>query len=264
MEFSDVFEIGMTTEFIRQSDLAGHEVKGKDWLLENIYAAIDSLATCEIEDDFVFESMWEWTKRLNRTYKKGERIKKKDGKELAKDAGRWQDLIYKELSAKPCIEFQKGALNQKALVLTSEGKPSAIFSKKVWKALPKIAQSDFSDAAKCLLVGASTAATMVTLRGIEAVVRKYYSLKTKRTVGKKNLGDMLKELQEMPPVNKKLIGYIDYIRSEKRNIAQHPTKVFNQREAERIFMEIVSATHDIHAEIISLEDERQKQLKKPS
>ena len=151
--------------------------------------------------------------------------------------------------ARPFIEFKKGALNQKALIFTSEGKPSNIFDKKVWKALPKIAQSDFSDAAKCLLVEASTPATMVALRGIEAVIRRYYAQKTKKASEKKNLGSIIKELHKTPQANKKLLDYLDYIRSEKRNIAPHPDKVFTQREAERIFMEIVSATHDIYAEI---------------
>lgn len=49
----------------------------------------------------------------------------------------------------------------------------------------------------------------------------------------------------MRGINKQLILYMDYIRSEKRNIAQHPTRIFTQKEAERMFMEIVCATHDI-------------------
>lgn len=247
MDFSDIFELGTFIEFIRLSD-TGHEVKGKGWLLDILDHSSILLAFCDIEDEDLWAEIQQWIRKLDRTYKKGQKISKKTGKELSIEAERWQDLIYKALSARPFIEFGKGALNQKALVLTSEGKPSNIFNKKVWKDLPHIAQSDFSDSAKCLLVGASTPATMVALRGIEAVIRRYYTLTTKKSPEKKNLGTIIRELHKMPQTNEKLLDYLDYIRSEKRNIAQHPDKIFTQREAERIFMEIVNATHDIYAE----------------
>lgn len=250
MDFSEIFELATTVEFIRNSGTAVHEVKGKGWLVDMLNHFLYLSDVCGIEDEQVLENVKIWIPRLKRTYKKGQKIKKQDGNELSTDAERWLDLIYKELCARPCIEFQKGVLNQQALVSTSKGKPSNIFDRKVWKSLPKIARNDFSDAAKCLLVGASTPATMVALRGIEAVIRRYYSLKAKKAVGRKNLGSIIEELQRIPNANEKLLEYMDYIRSEKRNIAQHPTKIFNQREAERIFMEIVSATHDIYAEIL--------------
>lgn len=251
LDFADVFEFRATLEFIRQSDSAGYEVKGKGWLIEMLYAAMGFLSICEIDDEIIFGDLGDWILKLEKNYKKGQKINKKDGKELSEDADRWQTLMSKELCARPCIEFQRGALNQKALVDTSEGKPSSIFEKKVWKELPKIAQSDFSDAAKCLLAGAATPATMVGLRGIEAVIREYYTLKTSKPAEKEDLFDIIKKLEQMPRINKKLLGYIDYIRAEKRNIAQHPNNVFTQREVERTFMEIVCATHDIYADIPS-------------
>ena len=250
LDFSDLFELGTVIEFIRQSETK-HEVKGKGWLIDNLHHFLALLTVCDIEDEIVSEDAQNWLRKLDRTYKKGAKISKQDGKELSQDSDRWEELIYKELCARLFVEFKKGALNQKALVLTSEEKPSPIFDKKVWKALPKIAQSDFSDSAKCLLVGASTPAAMVALRGIEAVIRRYHALKTKKTSEKKNLGTIIQELHKIPKINQKLLDYLDYIRSEKRNIAQHPDRIFNQRESERIFMEIVSATHDIYAEIPS-------------
>jgi len=254
LDFSDVFEFGATLEFIKQSDLVGHEVKGKGWLVEMLYAAVGFLEICNIDDEVIFDNIREWIAKLERTYKKGQKISKKDGKALSDDADHWETIISKELCARPCIESEKGVLNQKALMDASDGKPSSIFDKKVWKELPKIAQSDFSDAAKCLLAGAATPATMVGLRGIEAVIREYYALKTNKPAEKENLFDVIKELQQMPQINKKLLGYIDYIRAEKRNIAQHPNKVFTQREAERTFMGIVCATHDIYADIPSSDE----------
>ena len=251
MDYSDLFVLARNLEYLRLTESFLPTVKGKNWLLDILDSVLVFLRYCNIEDESTYIGLKEWIRKLNRAYKKDQQIKEEDSMELSKDADRWQELIYKEMCARPCIEFQRGALNQKALVDTSEGKPSNIFEEKVWKALPKIAKSDFADAAKCLLVGASTPATMVALRGIEAVVRKYYTLKTKKAAGNENLGVIIEELKKMPRAKKKLLGYMDYIRSEKRNIAQHPTRVFSQREAERIFMEIVSATHDIYAEILS-------------
>lgn len=251
LDFSDVFEFGATLEFIRQSDLAGYEVKGNGWLIDMLYEAVAFWGALDIEDESVFNNVKEWIDRLERTYKKGQEISKKDGKELSEDAEIWKALIYKELCARPCIEFQKGALNQKALVDIAEGKQSDIFEKKVWNELPTIARHDFSDSARCLLVGAATPATMVGLRGIEAVIREYYALRTGKSAEKEDLFAIIKALEQKPQINKKLLGYIDYIRAEKRNMAQHPNNVFTQREAERTFMEIVSATHDIYADILS-------------
>lgn len=250
LDFADVLELGGTLGWIKCSDYGGHEVKGKGWLTDMLRQLGDFLIVCDIEDEIISSEIEEWIKRLNRKYRAGQTISKKDGKELSDDSDRWDDSIYKALCGKPCIEFQKGALNQRALILTSRGKPSVIFETKVWRTLPKIAQSDYADAAKCLLVGASTPATMVALRGMEAVIRRYYFLKTKKKAGKKNLGNIIEELRKIPDINEQLIAYMDYIRSEKRNIAQHPTRVFNQKEAERIFMEIVSATHDVSPEML--------------
>ena len=264
MDYSDIFTLASDLEYIKLSESSLPVVKGKDWLLDTMNGILTLLKYCNIEDESVYKELIEWIVKLNRSYKKGQRINKKDSKELSEDANRWGDLIYKELCARPCIEFQRGALNQKALVDTSEGRASNIFEENVWKVLPKITKSDFADAAKCLLVGASTPATMVTLRGIEAVIKRYYTLKTKKAAGNENLGVIIEELKKMPKAKKKLLGYMDYIRSEKRNIAQHPTRVFTQREAERIFMEIVSATHDIYAEILSSKAEQQRKIKENS
>jgi phage-related protein len=81
-------------------------------------------------------------------------------------------------------------------------------------------------------------------------VRDYYTNKTGKDSGKRSLGEILDELKSLPQINRKFLGYMDYIRSEKRNMAQHPTRVFGQREAERTLMEIVNAVHDIYAETL--------------
>jgi hypothetical protein len=249
LDFTDAYELGTTIEWIRNCDETKPEVKGEKWLIDNLFSLQACLGLAEIEDEDLWENISEWIERLNKSYKKGQKISKEDANELSRDSEGWLSTVYKEICGRPCLEFQKGALNQKALIVTSEGKASDIFDKKVWNALPRIAQKDFSEAAKCLLVGASTAAAMVSLRGIEAVVRNFYQNKTGKSSGKSDLAKILDELAVLPQINRKLLEYMDYIRSEKRNIAQHPTRVFSQREAERIFMEIINASHDIYPEM---------------
>jgi len=153
LEFTDAYELGTTLEFIRICDDSRPEVKGERWLVDMLNYLIALLANFDIEDEIAFNEVGAWIERLNKSYKKGQKISKEDGEELARDAESWGTVIYKELCSRPCVEFQKGALNQKALMETSKGKTSDIFDKKVWNALPKIARNDFSEAAKCLLIG---------------------------------------------------------------------------------------------------------------
>ena len=72
------------------------------------------------------------------------------------EAHKFDDMIADDLLGINIIELEEAAvLNTQALLETSEGKRSSIFETKTWKKLPSIANSDFSDAAKCLLVLAS-------------------------------------------------------------------------------------------------------------
>lgn len=251
MDFYDTFNLGARVSYIRDASINRYEVKGEGMLLSTLKKLYSNLEEAEC-DSGLLKNVKSWINRLNRTYKKGERINGKDGRELWDSTDKWIDRIRKEFLNRPCIELlRKGALNQTELLKTSAGKPSAFFSEQVWKDLPAIARSDFSDSSKCLLTRASTPAAMVGLRGVESVVRKYYSFEIGQECGKRSLGVVLRELRKSPNVNTKLLSYIDYIRSEKRNLTQHPDKIFTQREAERIFMEIINAVHDIYAEMIS-------------
>ena len=46
------------------------------------------------------------------------------------------------------------------------------------------------------------------------------------------------------------LGYLDYIRDAKRNFAEHPNKIFDQREAELIFMQVLNLVQDTYTEIL--------------
>jgi len=140
-------------------------------------------------------------------------------------------------------------LDKNCLLKLRDQNQSPFFKSSIWENLSDIAKSDFSDAAKCLLLGASTPAVMITLRAAEDVVRNYYKYITGKDYNNKAWGSLLSELKKIDTINKDLIEHLDYLRKTRRNLAQHPDKVYNQREAELIFMEIISTTHDIFSDI---------------
>lgn len=246
----DAYYLGTSIEYIKHlkdfDDVIVKSRKKKDAPVLDVLRGIANDLEENEMNPLIQMDFDHWITKLRREYKSGENIKEADAKELTIEAHKFDDMIADDLLGRNIIELEEAAvLNTQALLETSEGKRSSIFETKTWKKLPSIAKSDFSDAAKCLLVKASTPATMVGLRGFEAVMREYYCFRTKNECGKKNLGDILRELRKLPDANEKLLGYIDYLRSERRNLAQHPDKQFSQKEAEGIFSEIINAVKAI-------------------
>lgn len=255
MDLYDSFILGGDIEYLKNVEQVKPIVKErkerpKQLSLTRILRRISGdLEEYQIDDELQ-EEINGWIKRLQREYKAGQTLRKAEAEQLSEDASKWEEMIWRKLAERPIVELtRKGALNQKALLATSHGESSSLFEKKIWKNLSSVAKSDFCDAARCLLVEASTPASMVALRGFEALVREYYRFRTGKECGKKALGFIVRELRKIPDINTRLLGYVDYIRSEKRNLAQHPDKTFTQKEAERIFMEIINVAHDIHAEM---------------
>ncbi len=256
MDFCLAFELGGNVEYIKHIVCHAEETIVKDRKRTGPACVLDILR--QIANELALDKFYadtqervnDWIFKFEREYKSGEAIKQEDAEELREDMDKLETLISRELIFRPCFELSRsGALNHKALFETSFKKPSSIFERNIWEKLSSIAKSDFSDAAKCLLVEASTPATMVALRGMEAVVRDYYCYKKGEKCGRKVLGTIIKELRELPDANKKLLEYIDYLRSEKRNLAQHPNKTYSQGEAERVLMEIINAVHDIFSDM---------------
>ncbi len=260
MGLYEAYDLGACIESLKSAEYLSTVVKTRkkteDLSLLETFRQIDIiLKVLGIEGNISDKTIY-WVNKLESEYKSDQELRKKDSEELSKDVEALDDMSFRELIDRPVLELShKGALNPKALLKTSRGEHSAIFDKKIWTRLPDIAKSDFSDCAKCLLTEAPTPASMVGLRGIEAIIKQYYEIKIGNPK-KMMLGQMIKELRDLPNANKKLLGYLDYLRSEKRNLAQHPNKLFTQKEAERIFMEIINAVHDIYCDI-----DNQKSLK---
>ncbi len=120
-----------------------------------------------------------------------------------------------------------------------------------WEILSKIseeAKSDLEDAIKSIYHGIPTAAAMVSLRASEDAVRKYYEFKSGQVAGKTSWKGILDQLMQRDDVNTTLIGHLHYIR-EKRNEAEHPGKVFKQKEAENTFLTVINMIEEIYKEM---------------
>jgi len=213
----------------------------------------NGLSFFDLDPDFEGEISG-WAKKLDENYDKDLRITDDEALKLFQDATKWEDLINRFLLERPVFELiRSGALNQKALLALSEGKPNAFIDDKTWNALSEIEKNDFSNSAKCLVVGIPTPAAMVVLRGAEATVKKYYEFKTGSSAEKKTWGSIVRELKSRAKelrIQETFLGYLDYIRDAKRNFAAHPNKVFGQRQAEFIFMEVINLVQDTYAEIL--------------
>ncbi|MBN1357565.1 hypothetical protein JW988_02240 [Candidatus Bathyarchaeota archaeon] len=251
MDLFDAYYLGTLIEYLRSMSYILPIVKTRKvteelTVLDTFREVEKILEYAEIEG-LIEDKVCYWKNRLGRDYRSNQTLKKKDAEEIRNDAKAMDELLCTEILNRPALELcYRGRLDSKELLRTSEGKRSALFNIKTWKELPKIAKSDFADSATCLLTGASTPAAMVCLRGMEAVIRKYYRTK----IGdpkRKGLFDLIDELKKLPNANKSLLGYLDYIRAEKRNFAQHPNRIFTQEEAERVFMQIVNAVHDLYS-----------------
>ena len=253
MDLRDAFEMGHRLQYIRRSEWLEPNVKGEYLLLDNLKRFESLLKENDLNHD-VQDDISKWIKKLDKNYEEEQEITKDDARRLSRKAREWQVLVSRLLGERRVLELIRiGALNQEALLALSKGEPSAFVDEETWNSLSDIEKSDFSDAAKCLLAGIPTPAVMVALRGAEATVKNYYKFKTGKSSKKKTWGPMVEELQSRAKelkIQGTFLGYLDYIRDAKRNFAEHPNKIFGQREAELIFMEVVNLVQDTYAEVL--------------
>lgn len=253
MNLHDAFFVGIIIQYLKRTKVIKPTVKGENLLLESLRWLESSVKQNDLDHELQPE-ISSWVKTLEKKYGEDQKIKGDDAWKLARDADRWRDLLARLLLERRVLELTRtGALNQKALLDISIGEPSAFFDEETWNALSAIEKSDFSDAAKCLLASIPTPAAMVALRGAEATVKKYYEFKIGEPAKRKVWGRIVKELEsraEELNIRGTFLGYLDYIRDAKRNFAEHPNKIFGQREAELIFMQVLNLVQDTYEEIL--------------
>lgn len=250
MNLVDAYAIGSYTEYLAvlASMTKVHGEHGLIWALREVKRTLDEQ---KLLTSFVDE-VSNWIAELEK-YPKGEFLKPEDVKALEAASANWRSVIRKELEGIPVvkIELQSG-LNPDELRKVANKSPSEFISEKTWKNLTSIEKSDFSDAAKCLLLGTATPSVMVALRGAEACVRNFYRCKTGNEPGKKTWRQLTGELKGQAGtlgIKDTFIGYLDYIGEAKRNFAQHPNKVYSLTEAVIVFMQVVGVVEDVYEQL---------------
>jgi hypothetical protein len=265
MNIEEIYNIGIWMQFLKTIILrmqqSGKQPRIIDWLmsrksqqsqhgqfidpLENILNLLRSTSLAVAYQKEIIQ----WIYRLNKI----QALNAHKLHNFYSDWIRWDDRIKSELSSTPVIRlYTSGLFNVKRLLKGAK----SFFKEDVWIRLSKTAKNDLADTVKCLLCNLPTPAVMISLRAIEDVLRQYYKYKTKQEPGRKNwkviLNELLAKNEKGGPkynVNITLLGLLDYIRENERNVVEHPDKRFEQEEAEGIFSEVIKTINEIYRDI---------------
>jgi hypothetical protein len=117
----------------------------------------------------------------------------------------------------------------------------AFLGKEELGALETIELSDLTEACKCILTGADTAAEFIALRAAESQLRRWYERKAGQKLEKKPWGFVLDKLTEIysekeRPKELKLLGYL----KDRRDEIAHPERTSTTKEAETTLMNVLS------------------------
>jgi len=185
--------------------------------------------------------------------KKSDDIKKEDRLEVSIKAKKWHYIIKEDVANINVIEMKLlSGLDVKELTKLANKEPSLFFTQEVWNKLSDIEKNDFSDAAKCLLLNTATPSVMVVLRGAEASLRLLYEEKTRLNPENKTWRQLTKELNDKSKeysLDQRFINFLDAFGDSKRNLAQHPNKIYTIREAVAIFMQVIGLVEEIYLEL---------------
>jgi hypothetical protein len=113
--------------------------------------------------------------------------------------------------------------------------PGSLFAKDVYKTLPQLAKSDFSEAAQCIAFMRPTAAAFHALRGTESMLREYYCRRVKRKRVALAWGPIVDALRKRKNIPVALLNQLDHIRHGFRNPTAHPEKTYDIDETQDLF-----------------------------
>lgn len=167
----------------------------------------------------------------------------KDCIELRRIVELWHDRIWNELSKLIVFEASTdGMLNPEKLFIGAE----SFFTEEIYEKLQNIEQLDLDESAKCLLTSSWTAAGFMAVRALESGIRTYCSKFGQNYTKKMSFGQMITELKKSPKVDAKFVGYLDYLK-ETRNDLAHPNVRLELFEAEQVFQHTVYVLEKIYS-----------------
>src|SRR5271157_4651074 len=168
--------------------------------------------------------------KLNQSRKKNEKEIDGNRQEVGRIFPLWDERITREIEKTKMIQINTDTtLNPEKLC---KG-PAAFLDLSIWTKLSGLEQLDLTDACRCIIVGACTPAAMITMRCIESALRTYYQNITGNDPSHKVWGRLINELSAHANADKKLLGYLDYLK-DIRNKLEHPDARYTQSEAEDV------------------------------
>ncbi|ASJ14271.1 hypothetical protein A3L10_03620 [Thermococcus radiotolerans] len=268
IDLIDAYTIGTWTEYIRLARpedlvvLPSGEVsdqKGKGYILWTLYLIQDFLKRKGLEHIIQYSELDELISYLHQKYASElestpRNIDENDLRALRRTVEIIITLLQQELSKRKTIEIEvhKGILDYENLLSTGL-QPLFSYPEIVVNHIPEIVSHDLLESFKALLFDLPTASVMISLRAVEAAIRDLYFKLTNEDVNEVDsyptwnyaLSEIQKQLEYRKIRSKRLEGYLDFLR-EIRNSAEHPDKVFEINEAERIFVESIHAIEEVY------------------
>nr|MDO8134636.1 hypothetical protein [Candidatus Njordarchaeum guaymaensis] len=225
------------------------QVTGEEGIIRQLQRLSEAIFEQRLDDE-VYSRVYAAANRLQKKFGSGAAsLQNGEEQELKGDARVWMELLLKSVGARIAFEPTKPiSLNTESLMKAATNYSNPFIDDSVWRKLTKVARNDFQEAARCFIATSWTAAAMVTLRGVESVLRQYYEFRTQMKSTGKGWSEIIGELEARPDISKSLLGYVDFIR-ERRNETQHPEKTYSQRESENIFSVAVNAVTEMYREM---------------
>ena len=193
------------------------------------------------------EEISNYINEIERKYKKKQEkyLDNQDSEVFKEKIIKWIERISANIKNRRVIElFKGGNISYEQLI---QGPESFFLDYPgIWKKLTDITKSDLSDACKCLLYKLPTPTAMLSLRSIEDALRIYYKHVKNEDYGSKTWKGILDELLKVEGIDDTLVGHLNYIRKNKRNLAAHPDKIFKQNEAGTILLSVVETIATIY------------------
>jgi len=243
VELNKILLMGRKIRFLKQCDSNpnSYAVKGSSRINGNLQKLKEYFEII-LGDSRTSKEIEKLRKKLNRKYKKEERLKLSDAKEITEKVKLWEDRALNILRDKVFIETSSsGILNYSKLINGS----NAFFDNKELKKISEASKKDFNDCCSCLLVGLSTPSALMALRIVEDVLKKYYRKKIRRSPNGLEWGTMTSEIKRLPNYDRDLITHLDNLRKNLRNKAMHPERRFKQSEMEEIFVTVIKTIKDL-------------------
>src|SRR3954453_15021243 len=224
---SDYIELGLNTRDL-MTVWAGsgvHDRAGVVAVLDDTYTLLDRLGfvvTRRLASYVGLDRLYEALAATESDAKLGE----DDGKQLREMASQLRQTLMAE--SRGLFAYVTGDKRLDVAKLLED--PAGLFPANVFAGLSEMAQTDVSEACKCIALERPTAAAFHLMRAVEESVRRLYLANTgDRAPAKKPMWHgMTEELRKLsvPPPDE-LLAQLDHIRRSFRNPTQHPDAVYD-------------------------------------